>query len=85
MQQFTQNFLPVALNDLWITNNVRRQNQAHNLRNNNLIHIPLASMFSTSKHPLTTFPQLWTDFPEESIKFIRNKLEFNKKLKIWQT
>jgi len=83
MQQFTQNFLPVALNDLWITNNVRRQNHAHNLRNNNLIHIPLASMFSTSKHPLTIFPQLWAEFPDESIKFIRNKLEFNKKLKIY--
>jgi len=82
MQQFTQNFLPVALNNMWVTNNVRRQNQAHVvLRNNNLIHVPLAITFFTSKHPLTTFPQLWADFPDESIKFIRNKLEFNRKLK----
>ncbi len=66
MQQFTQNFLPVALNNLWITNNVRRQNHAHLLRNNDLIHIPLASTFLTSKYPLIVFPQLWAEFPDES-------------------
>jgi len=83
MHQFTQNFLPVSLQTMWVTNNVRRQNQAHVvLRNNDLFYIPLARTPFTSKHPLTTFPQLWTNFPEESIKFIRNKLEFNHKLKI---
>jgi len=83
MHQFTQKFLPVSLQTMWVTNNVRRQNQAHVvLRNNDLFYIPLARTPFTSKHPLTTFPQLWTDFPEESIKFIRNKLEFNHKLKI---
>ena len=82
MQQFTQNLLPVALNNMWVTNNVRRQNEAHvMLRNANLLHIPLARNLQTSKHPLTTFPQLWADFPDESIKFIRNKIEFNRILK----
>ena len=43
MQQYTQNFLPTALSNMWITNNVRRQNLAHVvLRNDALIHIPLA-------------------------------------------
>jgi len=82
MQQFMQNFLPVALQSMWITNNIRRQDQSHVvLRNNDELHIPLAISSFTSKHPLTTFSQLWADFPEESIKFIRNKLEFNSKLK----
>jgi len=81
MQQFTQEFLPVALPNMWVTNNVRRQNQAHVvLRNHNLLHIPLAISSSTSKHPLTVFPQLWADFSDEAIKFIRNKKEFNFKL-----
>jgi hypothetical protein len=84
MQQFTQNFLPTALNNMWITNNVRRLNQAQiTLRNSDRLHIPLARSNFTSKHPLTTFPQLWEEFPDEGIKFIRNKLEFNNKLKIY--
>jgi hypothetical protein len=46
------------------------------LRNDDSLHIPLARTLFTSKHPLTTFPQLWADFPDESIKFIRNKYSF---------
>ena len=42
MQQFTQKFLPVALSNMWTTNNIRRQNQAQVvLRNHDLLHIPL--------------------------------------------
>ena len=60
MQQFTQKLLPVALQNMWITNNERRQNQAQVvLCNNDALDIPLASTPFTSKHPLTTFPQLW--------------------------
>jgi len=84
MQQFTQKLLPVALQSMWISNNERRSNQSQVvLRNNDALHIPLASSQFTSKHPLTTFPQLWAEFPDESIKFIRNKLMFNKKLKFY--
>jgi hypothetical protein len=84
MQHFTQNFLPQALNNMWITNNVRRENQAQVvLRNADRLHIPLARSNHTAKHPLTIFPQLWEDFPDESLKFIRNKLEFNRKLKTY--
>jgi len=84
MQQFTQKLLPESLQSMWLTNNERRINQAHVvLRNHNALHIPLASFHFTTKHPLTTFPQLWEDFPDEGIKFIRNKLEFNRKLKFY--
>ena len=68
MQQNTQNFLPVALNNMWIANKERCQNQAHViLRNDDLLHIPLARTLFTSKHPLKSFPQLWADFPDKSI------------------
>jgi hypothetical protein len=53
------------------------------LRNADRLHIPLARSNQTAKHPLTTFPQLWADFPDESLKFVRNKLEFNRKLKTY--
>jgi len=80
-----KNLLPVALQSMWITNNERRLNQSQVVLRNSAaaLHIPLASSQFTSKHPLTTFPQLWADFPDESIKFIRNKLEFNRKLKFY--
>ena len=82
MQQFTQKFLPIALENSWITNNIRRENQAHVvLRNDEILNIPFARTSATSKLPLTSFPKLWTEFPDEQIKFIRNKPEFNYKLK----
>jgi hypothetical protein len=82
MQHFTQKFLPVALHEMWVTNAVRRQDQAQvTLRNDDMLYIPLARLSSTSKHPLIVFPKLWSDFPDEGIKFVRNKLEFNSKLK----
>ena len=51
------------------------------LRNDDLLHIPHSTLHLTHKLPLSSFPQLWTDFPDEEIKFIRNKIEFNAKLK----
>jgi len=82
MQQFTQKFLPIALENSWITNNIRRENQAHVvLRNDDILNIPFARTSTTSRLPLTSFPKLWTEFPDKQIKFIRNKPEFNFKLK----
>ena len=82
MQHYTQNFLPEALENTWITNAIRRDNQAQiELRKNDILHIPFACTSTTTKHPLTSFPRLWTEFPDEEIKFQRNKLEFNNKLK----
>ena len=64
------------------SNAERRQDQAQvTLRNDDLLFIPLARLSSTSKHPLIIFHKLWSEFPDEGIKFIRNKLEFNSKLK----
>jgi hypothetical protein len=82
MQQFTQKFLPVALENLWVTNVVRRDNEAQVvLRNDDLLYVPPARTSLTARLPLTSFPKIWSDFPDEGIKFIRNKLEFNSELK----
>jgi hypothetical protein len=35
------------------------------------------------KLPLHSFPANWENFPDENIKFIRNKKEFNEKLKTY--
>ncbi len=82
MQQFVQKFLPVSLHNIWITNAERHQDEAHVvLRNDDILNIPFARNSTTTKHPLTSFPKIWTEFPDEGIKFLRNKIEFNAKLK----
>ena len=82
MQQFIQGFLPSSFNNTWITNATRRQGENQvELRNADQIYIPFARLTSIERHPLTKFPRLWHEFTDESIKIIRDKLSFNKKLK----
>jgi len=82
MQHFKQGFLPSALQTMWVTNAIRRLDQAEVvLRDDDLLYIPFARTSTTSKFPLTAFPRIWEEFPDEEIKFTRNKLEFNFKLK----
>ena len=82
MQRFCQNMLPVSFNDTWSVNSIRQQGQSHIvLRSSNNIDIPFARLSSTMNQPLSQFPRLWDEFDDENIKFIRNKPEFNSKLK----
>ena len=82
MQHFVQKFLPEPLLSMWITNAIRRLDQAEiQLRDDDLLHIPFARTNATSRFPLTSFPMLWENFPDGEIKFLRNKIEFNSKLK----
>jgi hypothetical protein len=82
MQQFIQGFLPSSFNNTWITNATRRQGENQvELRNADQIYIPFARLTSIERHPLTKFPRLWHEFTDESIKIIRDRLSFNKKLK----
>jgi len=61
MQQFTQKFLPVALENLWVTNVVRRDNEAQVvLRNDDLLYVPPARTSLTARLPLTSFPKIWS-------------------------
>lgn len=82
MQQFCQKFLPTALENLWVTNSIRRiEEDQISLRDDDLFYIPLSRTSVTSRLPLVVLPKLWNDFPDNDLKFIRNKIEFNFKLK----
>ncbi len=84
MQRFTQKFLPEAFNATWITNIIRREGQSQiSLRNDDDLYAPPAKLSLTSNHPLSTLPIIWDGFPDEGIKFIRNKPEFDKSLKTY--
>ena len=82
MQKFKQGFLPTSFNQTWSDNRVRRGDQFEiSLRNENLFNIPFARLTSSFKLPLVNLPRTWEDFKNENVKIIRNKIEFNHKLK----
>jgi len=80
MHSFKNDFLPSSFQNTWVTNRIRRDGQAEiELRNDDLLAIPFARILS--RLPLTSFPKIWETFPNDEIKFVRNKIEFNSKLK----
>jgi hypothetical protein len=82
MQQFTQGFLPEIFNDTWVINAIRNEGKRHViLRNDSDFYIPTARIALTERHLLSSFPKIWDEFPDENIKIMRNKLEFNAALK----
>ena len=82
MQRFVQGFLPDSFADTWIKNRIRHEGQAEiELRNDDNFFIPFARTNLIAKQPLISFPRIWETFPDERIKFLRNKIEFNKELK----
>jgi len=83
MHRFSENFLPIIFNDTWIKNVIRRQgDQQIALRNDNNLYIEPSRLAQTANHPLATFPVKWDSLPIE-ISFIRNKIEFDDKLKTY--
>jgi Reverse transcriptase (RNA-dependent DNA polymerase) len=82
MQQFNQGFLPASFNNVWITNASRnREDFLLELRNRENFHVPFARLQSSTQQPLINLPRSWIQFNNEEIKVIRNKIEFNQKLK----
>jgi len=86
MQRYLQGFLPNAFLSKWITNAERRMELNKDdliriLRNDENIYIPPARLSFSQRQPLINIPKLWTEFNVPEIKILRNKLEFNKKLK----
>ena len=82
MQKFKQGFLTISFNQTLSDNRVRRGDQFEiSLRNENLFNIPFVRLTSSLKLPLVNLPRTWEDFKNENVKIIRNKLEFNHKLK----
>jgi hypothetical protein len=83
MQRYIQGFLPISFRDVWLTNEARRNQDNVNivLRNSENLHIPFARLSSSLRQPYVLLPKLWSDFTQEDIKIVRNKLDFNLKLK----
>ncbi len=85
MQRYRQGFLPTAFNRVWLTNEERSNNQNQEvrivLRNHQNLWIPAHRLTSSAKQPLIKLPKTWIEFTQEDIKIIRNKNEFNAKLK----
>ena len=82
MQRFCQNFLPNSFDGVWVRNNIRFEGQNEiTLRNNDALNIPFSRLVSSDRQPLISFPRTWEEFPDNQIKFIRNILEFDNKLK----
>ncbi len=82
MHRFTQNFLPISFGDVWVKNNIRNEGENEIvLRNSNALQIPFSRLISIDRHPIIAFPKLWEQFPDIQIKFLRNRLEFDEKLK----
>jgi len=82
MQKFQFGLLPDAFVGVWTTMAARRQQNLHNypLRNSDNLYIPPARITLTEKHPYHLLPKLWAEF-DENLKSIRNREEFNSKLK----
>jgi hypothetical protein len=82
IQQFIQGFLPTSFNNTWISNRMRRADQGQvELRNDNVLAVPFSRNLTISRMPIFSFPKLWSEFPSEQIKILRNKLDFNWELK----
>jgi hypothetical protein len=82
VQRFIQGFLPTSLNNTWITNAVRREEDYQlELCNDADLYVPFARTALVERQPLTKFPKTWHEFPNENVKYIRNKQTFNKELK----
>jgi hypothetical protein len=83
MQQYEQGLLPSAFSGEWRTAGELAAENMPNLRNrdyNDLI-VPFSRLVITERFPLSSFPKAWNDFTEFEIKFLRDKNEFNCKLK----
>ena len=80
-QRFTQGFTPAALIDTWIKNRDRPHTGGQNLRNSEDIFLPVSRLSHFENFPFYSIPKVWINFPNENIKILRNKLEFNFKLK----
>ncbi len=87
MQQFSKGHLPRIFTEIWTTNAARQTYigtlHEYPLRNSDNLYIPPARTAFTEKHPLHLLPRLWTEFNENSLRFIRDKKEFNAKFKIY--
>jgi len=83
MFRFKNNLLPASFENLWESNVQHRAGDFEiTLRNQHNFHIPHARLQSTINSPIVKLPKIWENFEDQNIKLIRNKDQFNLKLKI---
>lgn len=81
MHKYTQGFLPISFNNIWINNATRHQDLVLQLRNYQALYVPPARLKTTENHPYHSFPRSWATFDNHDIKLQREKVLFNSKLK----
>ena len=85
MHRFTQKFLPESFHEVWVRSAVRNigENEIQ-IGNADQLQIVGSTLASLNVLPLTDFPKIWKNFPDEQIKFVRKISEFDtqKKQKI---
>jgi hypothetical protein len=81
---FNKELLPkYFFSDTWTYNNVGEIGKnVIVLCNNDQLCVPFARIPLAGKLPLISPPTIWENFPDENIKFIRNKAKFNEKLRL---
>ena len=84
MQQFSQKFLPISFDSIWVRNSIRNigENEIQLRNRDQLQNIP-SNLVSLDIFPLFSYPKIWQDFPDENIKFIRKTSSFDLKLKTY--
>jgi hypothetical protein len=81
MFYFKNNLLPLAFENTWTTNAERHNAAQLSLRTNDDYFIPFARLSQIDSLPLISFPKLWNELDDDSIKNSITKTEFNTKLK----
>ena len=78
MHRFSQKFLSASFDRVWIRNNVCNigENEIQ-LRNNDCLQLPPSRLALTDRLPTYDFARTWELFPDEQIKFVRNKNSFD--------
>ena len=82
MYDYVNHALPISFNNVWPTNEERRNNaEGANLRNNAQLYIPFVRLQTFSNFPLSEFPRHWCEFTDEGIKTAASRFLFKKLLK----
>jgi len=87
--RFLNNHLPLLFKEVWQTNHnnnngefqFQPQNEHMQLRPRGTFKINFTRLSICEKFPFFSLPRTWNSFPNEEVKNITNKIEFNKKLK----
>lgn len=85
-QRYKQGFMPAALLNQWTTNFNRNPSmQCLNLRNQEDYFVPSSRLTQFDNFPFYAIPKIWNNFENHNIKILREKQEFNYKLKKYFT